>query len=361
MRAESRPEPAGERPQSALADHNTPLIANAWYIAALSGEVGRKMIERTILGRSVLLYRREDGSVTGLQNRCPHRSFPLSKGTLIGDVVRCGYHGISYASSGECVDVPSQETFPSSFRLQAYPIVERGPFVWIWPGDPAAVRSADIPTLPWLLDPNFAHVEGYAYVDASYVMLHENVLDMTHASFLHGDAAATIAYASVPPDVTIEEDTVSISRTARSTLAPPFYEAAMGRFGRRVDRATTSVFATPGVHFAHDVIVDLEASASERARFFFEYVHAFTPATQTSTHYFWSNARDSSVDDLRVSELTHKRSTAVYFEDAEATQWAQKLRLSESPAEISVRGDKAGIQMRRILQRLAAAASSTHA
>jgi vanillate O-demethylase monooxygenase subunit len=241
--------------------------------------------------------------------------------------------------------------------LHAYPVVERGPFLWIWPGDSAAARSAEIPALAWLTDPNFAHVEGYHYVDSSYVMLHENVLDMTHASFLHGAAAASIDYARVPPEVTIEDDTVSISRTERGTLAPPFYEAAMGRFGHRVDRATTSVFATPGVHFAHDVIVDLEASAGERARFLFEYVHAFTPATQTSSHYFWSNARDSGVDDIRVSEFTKERSTGVYFEDAEALEWAQTLRLAESPAEISVLGDKAGIQMRRILQRLALAES----
>jgi vanillate O-demethylase monooxygenase subunit len=192
-------------------------------------------------------------------------------------------------------------------------------------------------------------------------MMHENVLDMTHASFLHGTAAASVAYASIPPDVTTEGGTVTISRTEHSTLAPPHYEAAMGRFGHRVDRTTTSIFATPGVHTGHDVIVDLDASAGERARFHFDYVHAFTPATQTSTHYFWSNARDSSVDDGRLSELTHKRSTAVYLEDVEALQWAQTLRLAEAPAEISVLGDKAGIQMRRYLQQWALAESSTRA
>lgn len=71
-----------------LADRDTPLIRNAWYAAARSDEIGRKLFARQYAGISVVLFRREDGAPVALQNRCGHRSFPLSEGRLHGDVLR---------------------------------------------------------------------------------------------------------------------------------------------------------------------------------------------------------------------------------------------------------------------------------
>ena len=103
---------------SRLADHTTPFVRNEWYVAGLSPEIGRELTARTLLGVEVLLYRREDGIPVALRNRCPHRSFPLSKGRLEGDVVVCGYHGLAFADDGACVRIPSQALVPSAVRAQ---------------------------------------------------------------------------------------------------------------------------------------------------------------------------------------------------------------------------------------------------
>ena len=53
-----------------------------WYVAALSGAVGRALLARTIMSRPVLLYRTENGDAIALEDRCIHRRVSLSVGVL---------------------------------------------------------------------------------------------------------------------------------------------------------------------------------------------------------------------------------------------------------------------------------------
>src|SRR6266516_2698932 len=87
---------------------------NCWYVAAISQEVGRQLLGRR----------------------------------LVGEQVVCGYHGFTYAPSGECVRVPSQTNVPYGTRVRAFPVQEEPPFVWIWLGDPARAAELPPPTLP---------------------------------------------------------------------------------------------------------------------------------------------------------------------------------------------------------------------
>ena len=113
-----------------MADSSTPFIRNAWYVVAPSSEVSRTPLGRTVLGTSVVVFRKQDGSVVALQNRCCHRSFPLSHGTVDGDTIVCGYHGLRYDATRQmhrdpdaedragrrcaCVPTPLSSSRPSS-------------------------------------------------------------------------------------------------------------------------------------------------------------------------------------------------------------------------------------------------------
>jgi vanillate O-demethylase monooxygenase subunit len=59
----------------------TTLIRNAWYVAVWGREADQTLRRFTILGDQILLYRKADGHVVALDDRCPHRLLPLSKGT----------------------------------------------------------------------------------------------------------------------------------------------------------------------------------------------------------------------------------------------------------------------------------------
>ena len=82
------------------------FLENAWYAACWSDDVGQALFERTIIGESILLYRKRDGSAVAMGNACPHRFAPLDRGQLLDDVVECPYHGLRYDSSGACVHNP---------------------------------------------------------------------------------------------------------------------------------------------------------------------------------------------------------------------------------------------------------------
>jgi len=77
-----------------------------WYVAAWSDEVGASPFARTLLDQSIVMYKKQDGTVIALEDRCAHRSLPLSVGQVIEDQIHCGYHGLIYDCSGACVHVP---------------------------------------------------------------------------------------------------------------------------------------------------------------------------------------------------------------------------------------------------------------
>src|SRR5688572_1645027 len=131
-----------------FADHRTPLLRKHWYVAALSSEITAPLQERWILGQSVLLYRQTSGAVAALQNRCPHRSFPLSSGRREGDTVVCGYHGLTFDAAGRCVRAPSQPEIAGRLRTRTFPVAERAPLIWIWMGTAEAADTSLIPDVP---------------------------------------------------------------------------------------------------------------------------------------------------------------------------------------------------------------------
>ncbi|MGQ3227075.1 MAG: Rieske 2Fe-2S domain-containing protein, partial [Hydrogenophaga sp.] len=133
--AEFEVEPSREFVPGGFADHTTPLVRNCWYVAALASEVTREIISRRLLGVDVALYRTLAGEPVAVRNRCPHRSFPLAKGQLVGDVLMCGYHGMRFDPSGRCVHMPAMPIVPTNANVRSFPTVERGTLIWIWMGD----------------------------------------------------------------------------------------------------------------------------------------------------------------------------------------------------------------------------------
>jgi vanillate O-demethylase monooxygenase subunit len=71
---------------------NEAWIRNAWYVCARSHDIGRTLTPLMVLGERIVLFRKTGGDVAALEDACPHRKLPLSKGALDGDRVVCGYH-----------------------------------------------------------------------------------------------------------------------------------------------------------------------------------------------------------------------------------------------------------------------------
>src|SRR5947209_3739274 len=102
-------------------------LRNAWYVAAWSDDLADgQLLSRTILKEPVVLYRKADGHVAALQDRCPHRFAPLHMGKVVGgDRIQCPYHGLEFDASGACALNPHGQNIPSRLRVRSFPVTEK--------------------------------------------------------------------------------------------------------------------------------------------------------------------------------------------------------------------------------------------
>ena len=100
------------------------FVRQAWYVAGWSSEFTRSITRITIMNENIALYRTKTGKIVALQDRCPHKSLPLSMGRLIDDNIQCGYHGMTFNPEGYCVRIPGQESIPRSAVVKTFPVQE---------------------------------------------------------------------------------------------------------------------------------------------------------------------------------------------------------------------------------------------
>jgi phenylpropionate dioxygenase-like ring-hydroxylating dioxygenase large terminal subunit len=326
---------------------------NCWWVAALSTEVDRTLMGRWLLNTAVLLYRTEDGRVAALEDRCPHRGAPLSIGSLKGDTVQCGYHGFTFAPDGACIKVPSMKSAVSAIRVRSFPVIEKAPFIWVYLGDPDALDSVPAaPDLPWTTDPSFAVVTGRINMAANFMLLKENVLDLTHFGYVHA-ATFKITDWVDPPKVTVEGDTVTYRQSfVGSPLPPPFAEALARPAGMPFNRENYGSFVSPALQVANVDFIDPARPAEVAGRF--RICHATTPIDADHMLYYYALGRDhgTAPDLMNKFEALSK---VGFDEDKLVIEAIQAARLKDptDPAdwEVSVKSDTAGIQGRRALSR----------
>ena len=329
-------------------------VRNGWYVAAFSDEVGRDLLERWLLDEPVLLYRREDGIAVAVAGRCPHRQFPLSQGTLDGDTIRCGYHGIEFAADGRCLRIPTQDRVPPAFRLRTFPLVERWRWLWIWMGDPALADEALIPDHDAieLGGPDHSSVPmHHRLVNGRYQLLHDNLLDLSHLAYLHASKIGTESVATTRDEVTTGPTWIRSRREIRDSDPSPH---VVGRYGdMRIDRLLDFTFYAPCLHVglnriapsAHDGVPDglLQESIV---------YHAVTPATKTSCHYFFARTQKAPPDtDGQAASADYI--AGVLDEDVFATvQIERMLSHGSEPRDLMTGGDVAVTKGRLMLQRM---------
>lgn len=344
---------AARRASAEMADGTTPFIFDEWYVAAFSDEVGRSLMTRTLLGKRVLLYRTEAGKVVAFDDRCAHRSYPLSSGELDGDTVVCGYHGFRYNAEGNCIEVPSMPKCPRSIGVKRYEVVERGPLVWIWMGDAEQADRTCIPDTSYQWSPEWACSKGYFHLRANYVSLHENLLDLTHLTYIHANSFGTPEYARAPYRTQLSHGHYLVHRELIPTTLPPVWGDPTGLSDvSTAARVATSEFMSPGFHRVTVNFYDSALPENERSVSTIRTSHLPTPETQSSTHYFVVHGRNFRLEDQEQTEIMHVRLFAAFAEDVEAMDKLERVIEETAPEdfyEISVTTDAPTVAMRRYL------------
>lgn len=332
---------------------------NRWYVAAWSHEISRTPIERWIMDAPVALYRKENGDAVAVDGRCPHHLFPLAKGTLVGDQIRCGYHGLQFAPNGECVVSPFLPRIPPSCRIKAYAIAERWQWLWIWPGDPALADESLIPdhAAIGLLDDRYVVSPGDRIdVSGRYQLLNDNLLDLQHVEVLHSKHIGNEGMGRVTEESDSDADWISTRRVLHGMTIPP---VMVNWFGAGLaDREIQMTFHAPGLHTGCDIFTG--AAESDRPGVHLGRInvyHAVTPAKTHACHYFTAIGRDFALEDAAVTVGMLKKLAIVIDEDRVASELIEVnlAAADRPPQEMLFASDKTVVKGRRLLERMMSA------
>jgi phenylpropionate dioxygenase-like ring-hydroxylating dioxygenase large terminal subunit len=332
----------------------SPVIVptDCWYAVARSADLEHALTSVRAVGRPVVLFRSSQGVAVALEDRCAHRAYPLSAGTLDGDTIRCGLSGFVYDAGGQCISVPTQARVPLGAFVESFPVRESDGLVWVWFGESGRARLHRLPELPWLADPAWATVGGHRTVDASFLLLHENFADVTQVPFVAPEISPAVLGSAPPPlEVTVSETTVSLRREFPPARMPSWQSRLAGvPADAEFSTVQEGYLLSPAVWVDY---WDVRTSDTTWARL--RFTQAVTPIDERSSHLTWAVSRDFAVHDSAATlELT------VTFEDyynrvLMAMETAQSVIDRDGPGrEVNVSADIVGLRIREIVEALVA-------
>ena len=163
------------------------LLKDTWYCAGWSTDVAGEPVHRRILGQDLVLFRDSQGKVAAMSDKCPHRFAPLHEGKVLGDTIACPYHGLRFDGTGTCVLNPhGNGQVPPGPHIESYLIEERNGTIWIWMGDRAKADPDAVIDTSFLFDrEKYNRITDHHPIQGNYMLVVDNLLDLTHAQFLH--------------------------------------------------------------------------------------------------------------------------------------------------------------------------------
>jgi len=319
------------------------LIRNCWYVAGWSSDFADRPEQRMLLGTPVVLYRKTDGNLVALEDRCAHRMAPLSLGKVEGDAIRCLYHGFRFGADGKCNDIPGQELIPDRACVRRFPVVEKGSWAWVWMGDPERADPAVIADSKSLDDPAWVLKTGQLDYDANYELINDNLLDLTHLSYVHSASfGADEAWSRNRPKIEKLQNGVRSSRwIIGSPPIPPLGKAAEHE---RVDIWTSYDFVIPGVFLLYTAIYaagtaalcDGEVPGDEHEVLFNNFTsQAVVPTGEKTARYYFSWGPGSEYGGEEIAEIMIGVAKQAFLEDKVMIE-AQQRVIDTNPSILPV-------------------------
>jgi hypothetical protein len=223
-----------------------------------------------------------------------------------------------------------------------YPLVERYGYAWVWYGDPASASPELLPNVPHLpLDGLPLHMQGNVVFDCSYELVCENLLDFTHADFLHSALAGDPLAEDDEVEVSSTSETVTVTRRARARQVPPLQRPFVKAKKQDLDYVTVT-HVRSGVNIIH---VHWQPFASVRM------VHPANPESATRCRTVVTFNVVDSVPILRhlFPFCAHMVGTQDNFA---LRPQNPRYVLGDGGKDLNSRFDRAGLRFRKVYQDL---------
>jgi phenylpropionate dioxygenase-like ring-hydroxylating dioxygenase large terminal subunit len=356
--------PANVGPGTEPGYFETRFLRNAWYVGMWAAELREgELVERTILGESIVFFRSANGAISALTNRCPHRFSPLHPGKLLdGERIQCPYHGLEFDGAGHCVRNPhGNGIIPNQMKVRSFTAIEKHTCIWVWMGD----RSPDLSSVP-----DFSVIDNAApghltkhdriTVQAHYQLVADNLLDTSHGAYLHAGLLATVENTNAEITVESTDNTVTVNRLARSVPLVGLHREYWPHSTFTVDQYT-SVRWSPPSYILLTQGATLPGESSDTKVGYYG-IHLLTPETDRTTTYHFTAVRiNVSTPASRDAEINAKiekgRRFAFAEQDAPMIEAQQRVLDAAGgklqPTLIAV--DAGPARCKRIIEKLLAA------
>jgi vanillate O-demethylase monooxygenase subunit len=327
------------------------FLNNVWYASAWSDELvnDRRILSRTIANEPLVLFRSSSGNIAALEDRCPHRLAPLSMGQLTERGIRCGYHGLEFNPTGACIANP-HGSIANALRVRTYPICERYGVLWVWLGEAGESDPRMIPDMSFVSRvPETAFSKGYLPTAASHLLLTDNILDLSHADYLHPETLGGGAMTRARARVEDRQGSVRVIWDSVDETNIPIFRSLMPTPETRVDMWTEVEWFPNGVMILH-------AGATPTGRPREDGIdtwnaHIMTPECVDRTHYFYCNSRNYHMNDAEFNRLFAAGLRAAFANEDKPMIEAQQQRvgnvdlLEQRPSLMSI--DIGSVTVRR--------------
>jgi len=246
-----------------------------------------------------------------------------SRGQVSAGVITCGYHGLGFNETGQCIANP-HGAVPRVARVERLAAVERHGILWVWLGTAETAQCSLIPDLSFLARGTPLTMRaGYMHTRANYQLCVDNILDLSHADFLHpaslGGGAATRARCKV----TKTETGLNLSWDMKNEVPLPVIGCEYPGY-ERLDLWIDVIWTPPGIMY-------LEAGGGPpgTAAINTFNVHIMMPEGAAATHYFYCNVRNFRVDDADFHEHVSEMLRDAFESEDKPMLEAQQLRIGD--------------------------------
>ena len=336
---------------------------NLWYAALWDEDLAEGALQsRTICEQPIVFFRGPEGAPVALEDRCAHRFIPLSMGQLCDGAksIECPYHGLRFGTDGACVLNPhGSGRIPATLAVRSYPVVERHTMLWIWMGTDEADTDL-IPDFSYL-DPDAPGVlskRDWLEMDVDYQLVIDNLLDLSHASFLHRGVLGDPSTLECEIDIASTETSVSVTRTRSEVTPAKLFDLMFRNDGEAVDTWSVMRWDAPSC-LRHEAGVCPPGAEREEGITVIG-THLVTPSAKGKCIYHVAAVRigeSAGSDDAEISEqLSALRRYAFDEQDRpilEAQQRAYDLAGGpESLRPVMLSIDAAPLRARRVLAKI---------
>ena len=263
------------------------FLKNIWYMAGWADEVADSApLARRIAGVDLVFFRDAEGDLHCLADMCPHRFAPLSMGRVEQGRLICAYHGLGFGGGGRCLINP-HGPITDHLKATSYQAVERHACLWVWLGAPELADIAKIPPMDFIAATSpEARVTGYLLSKAHYMLMVDNIMDLSHADYLHAGSLGGGINSKTKGMVSQEADgAIAIRWHVDNEELPPLMAQSLPEGITRGDFRNEVYWYAPGA-MKQSVLFGPHGQLANQGRQSWG-LHNMTPADETSTHYFF--------------------------------------------------------------------------